>query len=235
MRTSRLTSLLTSLLLFVFCVTAAIAVPILCRGWYYAQIGSLGLVESTGWSVETIQTAFDEVMDYLVLGAPFGTGALKWSESGMAHFADCRFLFHLDFILLALSAAGLVVLGLVGKARRVVCHRFLGRGPAFWTLMGMTAIFLLLGIWGAVDFTSLFTLFHRVFFPGKTNWIFDARTDEIIRVLPLEFWLRTGALVITLAFAAALTAAVIGHLTYRRRPKTVYEEARLLQGASSGR
>ena len=46
------------------------------------QINALNLPQQTGWSAETIREAYDQVLDFCVLGAPFGTGELAWSESG---------------------------------------------------------------------------------------------------------------------------------------------------------
>ena len=45
-------------------LTGSIAVPILCRPFYYAQIGPLGLEASTGLTEEQIKTAYDEMLDY---------------------------------------------------------------------------------------------------------------------------------------------------------------------------
>ena len=229
MKPSKPLSILCSLFLALFLLTAAIAVPILCRPFYYAQINSLALPQQTDWSEETIRGAFDEVMDYLVKDAPFGTGTLKWSESGRAHFADCRGLFQLDFILLGASAAALAVLALALKLGRRSAYRFWGRGPAFWAMAGMLVFFLVLAAWALLDFEGLFTAFHTVFFPGKTNWIFDADTDQIIRILPEAFWARAGALVLGLALGGAVLLTLITELVHwRRTPKNVYEEARAL-------
>ena len=229
MKPSKPLSILCSLFLALFLLTAAIAAPILCRPFYYAQIDSLALPQQTGWSEDTIRDAFDEVMDYLVKDAPFGTGTLKWSESGRAHFADCRGLFRLDFILLGASAAALAVLALALKLGRRSAYRFWGRGPAFWAMAGMLVFFLVLAAWALLDFEGLFTAFHTVFFPGKTNWIFDADTDQIIRILPEAFWARAGALVLGLALGGAVLVTLITELVHwRRTPKNVYEEARAL-------
>lgn len=221
---SKFLSVLTSLLLAVALITGAVAVPILWRGFYYGQIDSLALPAQTGFSPDIIREAFDEVMDYLVFDGEFGTGALRWSESGMAHFADCKVLFRVDFLVLALS---LVMLGLVallcrlGKKR---LHPFLGRGPCFWAFTGMLAVLGLFGIWALLDFDSLFTVFHLVFFPGKTNWTFDPRLDQIILILPEAFWARAAALVAGLALGGGLLLAIAEGLLRRKKVLTVYEE-----------
>ena len=87
-RPSKFFSVLTAAALALFLVTGSVAVPILCRGFYYSQAEALELAEETGFSPEVIRGAFDQVMDYLVKGKPFGTGELNWSESGLCHFAD---------------------------------------------------------------------------------------------------------------------------------------------------
>ena len=216
MRPSKPLSILLSLALALFFLSAAIAVPILCRPFYYRQIDALDLPETTGWSEQTIRGAYDEVMDYLVCGAPFGTGELRWSESGQAHFADCRTLFRLDFVLLGVSAAVLAVLAVLYRRGRIAFHRFCGRSPAFWAAAGLSAVFLLAALWAVIDFTGLFTAFHHMFFPGKTNWVFDWRTDEIILILPEIFWAKTGVLVLGLCLGGLWLTALAARRLHRR-------------------
>lgn len=222
---SKFFSVFTSLVLALFLITGAVAVPILWRGFYYGQIDALSLPARTGFSPAVIREAFDQVMDFLVKGAPFGTGALKWSQEGHAHFADCRTLFYLDFLILGLSALLLLVIALSVRRKALRLHRFAGRGPCFWAFAVMTAAVLILGLWGLVDFESLFTAFHTLFFPGKTNWVFDYRYDQIILILPEEFWARAAALVAGLAFGTGALLTVLEEILHRvGKPKSVYEE-----------
>lgn len=226
---SKFLSLLTSLLLAVALVTGAVAVPILWRGFYYGQIDALSLPAETGFSATVIREAFDQVMDYLVKGASFGTGALKWSEEGMAHFADCRVLFQADFLALAISVGLLALIALLCLTKRVKLHRFGGKGPCFWAFVGMLVALGGFGIWALVDFDSLFTVFHQVFFPGKTNWVFDPAADQIILILPEAFWARAAALVAGLALGFGALLALLEGLLFRPKPATVYEELKKLK------
>ena len=227
---SKFFSVLTSVALVLFLVAGSVAVPILCRGFYYSQIQALDLPGQTGYSQEVIRDAFDEVMDYLVGDGSFGTGELRWSESGRTHFADCRVLFQLDFRILEVSAALLAAVAVLTLAGKIRLHRFAGRGPCFWAFIGMGTVVLLLGIWAVIDFASLFTAFHTLFFPGKTNWVFDYRLDEIILILPEAFWARAAALVAGLAFGGGALLTVLEAILHRvHRPKTVYEELKELR------
>lgn len=91
MRTSKPLSVLLAVLTALLVLSGSIAVPLLCRPFYYAHIGPLGLVESTGLTQEQIRTAFDQVMDFcLGLRPDFAAGDLIFSQSGASHFADVR-------------------------------------------------------------------------------------------------------------------------------------------------
>lgn len=216
MKSSKLLSTILSIALALFFLTAVIAVPILCRPYYYHQIDAIDLPTQTGWSEQVIRQAYDDVMDYLVFGAPFDTGTLRWSESGRAHFADCRTLFRLNFVLLAVSISVLIALILLRYKRGRPFERLLGRSPFFWAAIGLSACFLLAALWAIIDFTSLFTAFHTVMFPGKTNWIFSSQTDQIILILPEIFWAKTGALVLVLSLGSAYLTAAVHHLVCRK-------------------
>lgn len=208
MRTKGL-SLCAVVVLAAFLLTLALAVPILWRGFYYMQIDSLHLVEQTGYSREVIVEAYDAIMDYLVFDAPYSTGQLPSSTDGQAHFADCKVLFQLDFVVLGVSAFLLAVLIGWCKIKGTYLPKLAGRGVCFWTFVTMAALFVVIVAWAVVDFSSLFTVFHMTFFPGKTNWVFDIRTDPIVLILPEQFWMMAGGLVIGLMFGLSALLAIL--------------------------
>ncbi|MBQ3011085.1 MAG: TIGR01906 family membrane protein [Oscillospiraceae bacterium] len=183
-------------------LSAAIAVPLVWRGFYYLHIDALGLPEKTGWTAFEIREAFDEMMDYCVFGEPFGTGVLKWSQEGYAHFADCAVLFRMDFTALAISLAGVLLLLHIGKDYTAL--PILGRGPMFWAGSLLSGGFAVIAGLAALDFDRAFVIFHSLFFPGKTNWIFDYRVDEIIEVLPQVVFRNYAILIVGLLFAGCL-------------------------------
>ena len=203
--------LIISIVIALFILSLSIAVPISVRGLYYSQIDKLNLVEETGYSEETIRGAFDEMMDYCTKGGPnsgleFGTGELKWSQSGKEHFDDVARLFSLDKGILAASAIGLLLFiafeFFVKKPEeegpREPAILALGRGPFFWGPAGLLAALALIGGYAALDFDKFFVTFHHVFFPGKDNWIFYEDLDEIIKILPQQVF-SNFALVIGIA------------------------------------
>ena len=179
--------------------SAAVAVPLLWRGFYYLHITGLGLAEKTGWTASEIRAAFDEMMDYCVYRQTFGTGVLKWSAEGAAHFADCELLFRMDFTVLAVSLAAVLLLWHMGREYEAV--PFGNRGPLFWAGAVPAVVFAAVAGLAATDFDRAFVVFHSLFFPGKSNWIFDYRVDEIILVLPQVVFRNYGILIVGLLLA----------------------------------
>ncbi len=200
----RLLAVLCAVCAALLVISAAIAAPILVRPFYYAQIAPLQLVERTGYSEAVIREAYDDVMDFLVYGQPFGTGQLAYSAEGKSHFEDCRTLFLLDFWVLGVTAVLLLTIWGLRAVLKKQSVRLQGTKhlPVFWSAVGSCCVFALLAVWGAVDFDSLFVAFHAAFFPGKSNWIFDWRTDQIINILPQQFFLHCAVLIAVLIFAA---------------------------------
>ena len=210
MKQSKPLSLLLSVLTALLVLSGSVAVPLLCRPFYYAHIGSLGLEAYTGLTAEQIRHAFDQVMDFcLGLRPDFAAGVLPFSESGASHFADVRVLFLLDLWVMLLSLAALGAVLLCCRRYRVRPWRFHGRGPGFWAAAGLGAAFLGTGGLAALDFDRAFVVFHTLFFPGKDNWIFDWQTDPVILILPEEFFRNCAILILGLLlfWCAVLIAA----------------------------
>ena len=251
MEKSKITSIILTLSLALFILSASIAVPILFRQLYYGQIDKLNLTETTGYPQETIVEAFDEMMDYCTgggedAGMEFGTGELAWSKSGKEHFDDVEKLFGLDLLIMEITAVILLafvlaklfisgddkqgkVSNLTGRltnnapgslgekgARFLHPERFLGRGPLFWGPALLLIVFGGLGLMASRNFESFFVKFHQMFFPGKTNWVFDENVDEIIRILPEEVF-KYFAMVILIVLIVMCVVCIIADFIVARR------------------
>ena len=200
----------------VLLLTASIAAPILCRPFYYAHIDAMHLTEITPWSREEIQQAYDEMLDFCLGKGEFSTGVMAWTDWGKAHFEDVKVLFLLDLRVMGISLAVLVCLlaaaRLTGRRPRPI----LNHGPGFWTGTGLAAVFLIIGGLAALDFQRAFVVFHTVFFPGKENWILDYHDDQIINVLPSEFF-RNCAILILMLLILGCVVLVAGDLIYQKK------------------
>lgn len=174
-------------------VSGAIAIPILFRPFFYWHITPFGLTELAELTVGQVKTAYNEMMNYCIgLTDTFSAGVLPFSQSGAEHFADVRKLFLLDLQVLAVAGSLLTVMTAVFRKEH---PRLLGHTPGFWSAIGLAVSFSVVGGLAALDFDRSFTVFHKLFFPGKDNWLFDGQQDPIIYMLPAEFF-RNCAIVI---------------------------------------
>ena len=190
----RLLSVLCMICVCLFLLTVSIGLPIYIRPFYYAHIGAYDLEGLSGYSEAQIREAYDEVLDYLTLpGREFGTGELPHSPEGKAHFEDCKVLFDLNASILLLSGAILAVLFFM--RRRWGDYRIGKHSALLWAAVLSLTAPMIIGALAALDFDRAFVIFHSIFFPGKTNWVFDWYADPIIRVLPQEFFRNCAILI----------------------------------------
>ena len=207
--------------LVILIMTFSIGLPIYCRFFYYIQIKTLGMEEATGWSYETIKAAYDDVLNYLTLpGFEFGTGELKWSESGMSHFADCKALFNLNLFGFIGATVVALAIGLAARFKKITLCRPFGMNCAFLSgviALALPVILALLVL--IVGFDNAFVAFHSVFFPGKSNWVFDPYEDEIIRVMPEQFFLNCAILIAVSWIVISAAMIAVSAISARRKAK----------------
>ena len=209
----KLLSILCALCVFFFLLTAAIGLPIYIRPFYYAHIEAFDLPARSGYTAEEIRAAYDEVLDYLTLpGKEFSTGVLPHSVEGKAHFEDCKVLFDLNASILI--GSGLVLAVLFFMRKKWGPYRIGKHSAPFWAAVLSVTAPIMIGCLAALDFDRAFVIFHSIFFPGKTNWIFDWHADQIIRVLPQEFFRNCAILI-----GGGLVAMSGGILIWEKRKK----------------
>ena len=210
---TKLLSILCALCVFFFLLTAAIGLPIYIRPFYYAHIEAFDLPARSGYTAEEIRAAYDEVLDYLTLpGKEFSTGVLPHSAEGKAHFEDCKVLFDLNASILA--GSGLVLAVLFFMRKKWGPYRIGKHSAPFWAAVLSVTAPIMIGCLAALDFDRAFVIFHSIFFPGKTNWVFDWYEDPIIRVLPQEFFMDCAILI-----GVGLITMAVGILVWESRKK----------------
>lgn len=204
-----LTSVL-SIFVVLLVVTFSIGLPIYFRPFYYMQIESLGIPETTGRTVEEIKDAYNEVLDFLVLpNREFGTGVFKWSENGKSHFEDCKKLFDLNISIFIISLVVVVALIILNRKKIFKLSRPFGFNFLFTCGVSTLSFFALLGGLCAINFDKAFTVFHVIFFPGKDNWMFSARDDQIILAMPQDFFMNCAILI-----ASSIILISIGFMVF---------------------
>lgn len=182
--------------LFFLILTFSIGLPIYVRPFYYAHIDPLDLVGESGFSRDEIIEAYDDVLDYLTLpNQTFKAGSMLYSEDGASHFADCKILFDLNATILILSSVTLISILILYRKKVVTDLRIGPFFAGFYSAVAAIAIPLVIGYYASRNFLKVFTKFHKLLFPGKYNWYFDPVTDEIINVLPPQFFMNCAILI----------------------------------------
>ena len=134
-----------------------------------------------------------------------GAGTECFRPNEAAHMADCRSLIHLDGMVCAAclaAAGGLTAAGLAMRRGRESFLRGILRG-----VMAAGILVCAGAAWAVIDFDGLFVTFHRLAF-SNDGWLLNPQTDLLIRLMPVEFFIRLGiiGLLWALAVPALLTA-----------------------------
>ena len=136
------------------------------------------------------------MMNYLTLpGVPFSTGELAFSTNGASHFADCKKLFNLNLIVLIISFVLTLTLFILERKKVFSFYNFFNKRPCFFSGIINLILPLTIGGLASINFDKAFTIFHKIFFPGKDNWLFYPDQDEIINILPIEFFRNSAILI----------------------------------------
>ena len=217
MKNKLLTALL-GVMVALLILTASIGLPIYVRPFYYAQIDALNIEAYSGYDRETIVEAYDEMIEFCTNPwAEFGTGDLKYSENGKSHFEDCKGLFLLNGAVLLVSSISVVALLILRHLGVFELTRPLGYDVTFFSAVGLLGTFALIGGLAAIDFNTAFVIFHTLFFPGKDNWLFDPRTDQIIMILPQDFFMNCAILIVSSIIITSLVFIILGVVKRNKR------------------
>lgn len=128
------------------------------------------------------------------------------------HMADCRALFKLDRKVLYAGAMLSVALFAVALGQRNLL-----KGCAVG-LGAVIAVVVVIAVMAAIDFDSLFILFHRLSFANDL-WLLNPRTDLLIRLMPIGFFTTYAAIlgVSWLALNVLMLAGAV--ILYKRGAK----------------
>lgn len=80
---------------------------------------------------------------------------------------------------------------------------------------GLVLVFAAIGVGLIVAFDALFTLFHRIVFPGG-GWMFDPTTQRIVQLYPTPFWEFAAGTLAGLSVAIGLLVIAVTTMRLRR-------------------
>ena len=145
-----------------------------------------------------------------------GTMYLCFNRREQQHMADCAVLFRLCRTVMVASLGALLVMIGAGILLPALRRRMLRTCAC--TLGGVIALAVALLLWGLIDFSGLFVLFHRISFTNDL-WLLNPATDLLIRLMPTSFFITYAAAIGAVWLACCLVCACIAaHLGRRLSP-----------------
>lgn len=161
--------------------------------FYTKEYAKLGVAEDIGISSDDLGNATEILIDYttgdredMVAMADFG-GEIKevFNDREKAHMVDVQKLFlgakNLSWICVGAAAGLFILLFIFAKQKRDIFRGYTYSNYIF------LAVFALIAVYAAVDFTSFWTSFHHVFFTNDL-WLLDPATDNLILMVPEQFF-----------------------------------------------
>lgn len=201
------------------------SIDLICfdRGFYEQEYESLDTAQSLDMSQVDLMKATTTLLDYLqdekdsieveIVVREMPRQAFNERES--LHMVDVKALYQ-NVLQLRLVCIVVMIacLSFVIVQKRKGCRELLA------TAYAQTAVFFvcfvaMLGIWAAVDFTSLWDSFHRLFFSNDL-WLLNPRTDLMINMFPEDFFFHMVTR-LTLVFVVAFLMVLAVSLWYLNR------------------
>lgn len=200
-------------------ITLAIFITISFTPLHKMLVKPLGLVKSSGLSNSEINYQYRETIRYILgFRKTFDTTYITITPEGIAHFSDVRKLVILNNIVLIIFLILFISLYSLFKIKKYQYEKqySLLYYPAKYFLIFITSLLFLIIITG---FEKAFTIFHKLFFPGKDNYTFDPFDDSIINILPWEFFLIMGLIIALLILIPIIAIITYNLIKFRKLNK----------------
>lgn len=187
----RLMQVLAAVFLFVAAVCFSVLFTLHFRPLYYFDIGYLNLSADLGLDESEIRENYDALIDYCT---GFSDRELRLpsfpsSEQGAVHFAEVRTIFRaFSLLFFGCFLLSLLLLWLLRREKPVYLLIFSAFSVVIPAIIGLLI---------AIDWQAVFFLMHRVLF-RNTYWFFDPEIDPVILILPSEFFMHCGVMIVCL-------------------------------------
>lgn len=194
---TKVLAIMAALLMSIGLLAAAIYVPATADWVMLPLMQRFAPPEVTGLPAAEYVPVVDMITDYLSgsedgfqhVYSVEGVEYLAFNQKEQQHMADVQGLFGLCQALASLPVALFASLILLQKADLAVFFRWFRR-----TLLAVLAVVTVVIVLACIDFDSLFVLFHKVAFTNDL-WLLNPRTDMLIRLMPLEFFISYAAII----------------------------------------
>lgn len=179
---------------------------------YYFDINYLDIKNSSGYSEEKIKENYNYTINYVNKSSldEYSPPSLKASKDGKNHFKDVQNIFKNIKFIISLSII-MIPLGIFILERYKYQRKYLKISSILLTIFPFLLIILF-----SLDFNWIFTLFHKAVF-SSNNWLFDPEYDQIINILPEDYFMHCASLILLISIISGLILMII----FRRKKDEV--------------
>lgn len=177
---------------------------------YYFDIDYLGIPERSGYDKELIKRNYDTLIDY---NSPFHKGDLEFpdlpsSPEGLQHFVEVKDIFTAFYYIAIITAITCTLIILYKKKQK---------DNSYLLVSSITVVVLpiIVALFAAIDFDKTFVLFHKIFFRND-YWIFSAKLDPVINILPQTFFLHCLILIVIILLLGSMALYTSYKLSTKR-------------------
>ncbi|CEK32060.1 membrane protein [[Clostridium] sordellii] len=187
----KISNLILAFSMSLFIITSIVKFTVVFKPLYYFDIKHLNIPILSGMSEEEIKLNYDYLIKYNTSyrDYEFNMPTLKSSIQGKIHFEEVRDVFKvlnkINIISGVISVLGIYI---VLKKKEIKIIKYAG------IISILIPIFLVIPI--TIQFEKSFEIFHRLIF-NNDYWIFDPSKDPVINMLPAEFFLHCGVVILT--------------------------------------
>jgi len=194
----RIANLIFCIFLSLFIIGASILLTVGFKELYYFDIENLNIATNNNLSVEEVKQNYDYMIDYNLgkISGEFNLPTIKSSLEGKIHFEEVREIIK-NVLKMLLVSLMISVVGIYISLRN--------KNINFLNLTSKLILILpvVVSIPMIVNFDKTFILFHEIMFDND-YWIFDPEKDPVINLLPQEFFLHAGIMIVVLILLSSL-------------------------------
>ena len=186
-----------------FIIGASILLTVGFKELYYFDIENLNIATNNNLSIEEVKQNYDYMIDYNLgkISGEFNLPTIKSSLEGKIHFEEVREIIQNVLKMLLVS----LIISVVG-----IYISLRNKNINFLNLTSKLILILpvVVSIPMIVNFDKTFILFHEIMFDND-YWIFDPEKDPVINLLPQEFFLHAGIMIVVLILLSSLIFRLI--------------------------
>ncbi len=216
-------ALINSLSLVIVFLFLSIQIPSFFTPFYKYEYKKLNVYESVKMTEDDLMAVTKHLLSYLndkvsdlnIETVVDGQTRMFFNDRELAHMEDVKHLFYLGFstrnIALTLLVISYILLMLNKTELKFILKFYRFFFSAFIVIMGAVTAFV------ALDFSSVFTLFHKLSFSNDL-WLLDPRTDLLINIVPLNFFIDISVAIVGLFLFFMILTVAIGIIVPLIRP-----------------